>query len=315
MEEPKRRLTPQEARILRTHCGVFSRMGGALLAQMGGMLAVQTLAFAAAALLAPGLAGQPVFLWTISLVSAYGVGFPLFCLVIRTLPAAPAPERRTPLAPVRLFQVYLISMAALYLSNYATLALIGLIGLVRGAPVTNPVESLGDYPMVLNLLLGCVVAPLAEEAAFRGLLLRRLCPYGEKFAMFASALCFGLFHGNLNQMFYAFALGLIFAYVVLRTGCLWQAMLLHALVNLAGIELPALADWPGRWSGYLLGGLVLLFLFGGVGCMIALAREVWFQKDGYPMPERQKWRLFFENPGIICFCLLAAGVAASYLLL
>lgn len=76
-------------------------MGGALLAQMGGMLAVQTLAFAAAALLAPGLAGQPVFLWTISLVSAYGVGFPLFCLVIRTLPAAPAPERRTPLAPVR----------------------------------------------------------------------------------------------------------------------------------------------------------------------------------------------------------------------
>ena len=55
-------------------------------------------------------------------------------------------------------------------------------------------------------------------------------------------------------MFYAFALGLIFAYVVLRTGCLWQAMLLHALVNLAGIELPALADWPGRWSGYLLGG-------------------------------------------------------------
>ena len=78
-------------------------MGGALLAQMGGMLAVQTLAFAAAALLAPGLAGQPVFLWTISLVSAYGVGFPLFCLVIRPLPAAPGniSPRCVPLAAER----------------------------------------------------------------------------------------------------------------------------------------------------------------------------------------------------------------------
>ena len=51
----------------------------------------------------------------------------------------------------------------------------------------------------------------------------------------ASALCFGLFHGNLNQFFYAFLLGLVLAELALSTGCLWQAVLLHALVNLFSI--------------------------------------------------------------------------------
>lgn len=312
MEEQERRLTPQEAQILRAHSGHFSRLGGALLAQMGGMLAVQIVILAVVGFLRPAQVSEPVFLGVLSLVSAYGVGFPLFCLVIRPAPAAPAPEQREPLSPARFVRVYLISMAALYLANFATLGLLELIGWLRGAPVTNPVDSLADLPMSLNLLTACVAAPLAEEWMFRRLLLRRLQPYGEKFAVFASALCFALFHGNLNQMLYAFVLGAIFAYVVLRTGCLWQTILLHALVNLAGTGLSPLAEQLGERGDLLVGGLVVLFLLGGGACFIAAVREIHFRKDGYSMPEGQKWRLFFENPGIICYCLLAAGLAASY---
>lgn len=89
-----------------------------------------------------------------------------------------------------------------------------------------------------------LIAPAAEELLFRRLLLRRLRPYGERFALVASALCFGLFHGNLNQFFYAFLLGLVLAELALSTGCLWQAVLLHALVNLLSI---LWVGWAARW--------------------------------------------------------------------
>src|SRR5699024_2978381 len=126
----------------------------------------------------------------------------------------------------------------------------------RGQAVTNPVDSLAGYPTVLNLLLGCVIAPVSEEYLFRYLLLNRLRPYGDKFAILASALCFGLFHGNLNQLFYAFAVGALFAYVVLQTGCLWQSILLHALINFTSVGLVPLLELLGQ-TGELLTSLLV----------------------------------------------------------
>lgn len=147
----------------------------------------------------------------------------------------------------------------------------GSSGSWRGAPVSNPVESIQNYPAALNLLLGCVIAPAAEELMFRRLLLDRLRPYGDRFAVFASALCFGLFHGNLNQMFYAFALGVIFAYVMLRTGRLWQTVLLHALVNAVSVALAPLLERVGAWGDAALGVFVLTAIVLGVTFFLARA--------------------------------------------
>ena len=78
---------------LRAHCQYFSRLGWALFGYMAAMLAVQTAAAAAAALLAPGLPAQPVFLWLLSVLSGYGAGGLVFFLVVRGVPAPPpAPE-------------------------------------------------------------------------------------------------------------------------------------------------------------------------------------------------------------------------------
>ena len=212
----------------------FSRLGWALFAQMAVMLAAQWGVLLLARAARPGLLGEPVFLWAASVLGAYGLGIPAACLVLRGTAAPPAPARR-PLGPVRFAALWAGSVGLAYLANGATLLLTGLLGRLRGAAVVNPVESIGLYPLPLQLLLAGLIAPAAEELLFRRLLLRRLRPYGERFALVASALCFGLFHGNLNQFFYAFLLGLVLAELALSTGCLWQAVLLHALVNLFSI--------------------------------------------------------------------------------
>ena len=76
----------------------------------------------------------------------------------------------------------------------------------------------------------CFVGPFAEEILFRGLLLRSLQKYGKQVAIFVSALLFGLFHGNIVQIPYAFLVGLLLAYVTVEYSIGW-AVLLHVFNN------------------------------------------------------------------------------------
>ena len=86
-----------------------------------------------------------------------------------------------------------------------------------------------------------VASPIMEEFIFRKIVIDRLSPYGEKAALFMSALLFGLFHGALNQLCYAFLLGLIFGYVYIKTKKLRYTIILHVGINsLSTVLLPTL---------------------------------------------------------------------------
>lgn len=76
-----------------------------------------------------------------------------------------------------------------------------------------------------------ILAPISEEILFRGLIQRKLMPYGKKFAIICSAFAFGIFHGNLFQSPYAFAVGLVLGYVAAEHSIAW-AMVLHMINNL-----------------------------------------------------------------------------------
>lgn len=89
----------------------------------------------------------------------------------------------------------------------------------------------GLEAFVLDLITGAVVAPLAEEPLFRGLVLAGLAqrvPFAA--AAVVSSLLFALTHG-VGVLAPIFALGLGLAYLYRRTGTLWAPILAHALVN------------------------------------------------------------------------------------
>ena len=285
----------QEA-MTRLHRQWFSRLGWALFAQMSAMTVAQLLVSAVIRVLRPELLAQPAVLWLLSVGSAYGVGFP----------AAPMP-------PAAFGQALGTTLGLVYVSNFFTLLLTRLIGAIQGGAVTNPVDSLSSYPPVINLLLGCVIAPITEEFLFRRLLLERLRPYGDRFAILASALCFGLFHGNLNQFFYACAVGALFA-CILRTGCLWQTILLHALTTATTVLLLPLLDQLGEVGSQITTLLVLGSIVIGLTFLIAGWRDIRLAPASVPLPEEEVWRSFLLSPGVLAFCLLSLLLAASYLL-
>ncbi|MEG2260013.1 MAG: CPBP family intramembrane glutamic endopeptidase, partial [Oscillospiraceae bacterium] len=47
-------------------------------------------------------------------------------------------------------------------------------------------------------------------------------------------LMFGLFHMNLSQFFYAAVLGMLLAYITLKTGNIKQSAILHIAINITG---------------------------------------------------------------------------------
>ena len=88
----------------------------------------------------------------------------------------------------------------------------------------------------LELLTICLLTPLVEELIFRGLIFRRLrWSLDAKAAILTSALLFAVFHGNLLQGIYAFAMGFLFAFVYERTHSLWAPILFHLGANVVSV--------------------------------------------------------------------------------
>jgi membrane protease YdiL (CAAX protease family) len=139
--------------------------------------------------------------------------------------------------------------------------------------VTNP--ALLAYVVLYALLTG-----LNEEAAFRGVVLQALRPYGPVAAALLSALLFGLVHLNnlihtggsvvafasvvtLAQVVWAFLMGVGYAAFRLRTRTIWPLMLLHACSDLA-IDVAIFATVKGAGTiparGLLVAGTILITL-------------------------------------------------------
>jgi len=97
--------------------------------------------------------------------------------------------------------------------------------------VPRDMLDLGRTP-VGGALLAVVMAPVMEEYVFRGLILRGLLTHYHRWvAIGASAVAFGVVHGNLRQFFLAVNIGLLFGWWYSRTRSVGPGMIGHAVFN------------------------------------------------------------------------------------
>ena len=125
-----------------------------------------------------------------------------------------------------------LSLAILGLGIVNT-ELINLVNVVLPMPdfVTGIFEKLagGGAAAIITIV---VIGPVMEELLFRGIILRGfLARYKPVTAIIVSSLLFGLLHLNPYQFVAAMILGVIFAWLVLRTGSLWPSVFGHVLYN------------------------------------------------------------------------------------
>lgn len=169
----------------------------------------------------------------ISAICNYILPFPILIYLMGKIDSQ-TPEKNT--LTVKRFITYIaVTLTLMWAGNIIGLAITSLISFTTPFDVSNPVQSMiNSSDIWLNLMLISIIGPIFEEIFFRKLLIDRTIKYGAKASILLSALMFGLFHGNLNQFFYAFLIGGFFAYVYIRTGKIKYTILLHIIVNLMG---------------------------------------------------------------------------------
>ena len=121
----------------------------------------------------------------------------------------------------------------------------------------------------LMMIYSVCLAPISEELIFRGVTLRvarRTFPFW--IANMIQAVLFGVFHMNMIQGCYAFALGLILGYVCESGGSIYFSILFHFLFNLWGTTASELLNFanPAIIGMIIIAGAVIgtgggLYLF------------------------------------------------------
>lgn len=307
------------------HC--FSVLGCAVLLLLAGQLAVSRLVDRCMPLFFPA-GGYPTWLpLLIAYLVFFGIVFPLAALLLRRLPAA-APEKGSIRArhffaflPI----LYLCSYVGSQLSQWLIALLADAFGLQMGSALGT---LLLTHPLVMVFIL-LLAAPLCEEWFFRKLLLDRACIYGEKLAIFVSALLFACYHTSVYQFFYAFFVGLILGYLYLRTGKLWVTVLMHAVFNLLCSILPYVMLRFGIFAAFMeaetmdeqiavitenpvgvavacvYGFICLGLLIGGCLLLDKYRKKVFFKPAACPLPPDTEGAAAFVNVGML-LCIIAS---------
>ena len=155
----------------------------------------------------------------------------------------------------KLLTVFLSAQLFAQLFSVALEWLLNLMGLSATAALEAAAITSTGFSMFLYIT---ILGPISEELLFRGFLLRMLKPWGKQTAILVSALIFGLFHGNIIQIPFAFLVGLVLGYVTVEYSIPW-AIVLHIFNNLVMSDLfGRLAQViPETVSSVLLYGILL----------------------------------------------------------
>ena len=308
----------------------FSRLGFGVFVILVLSSVLQIVVINLCGQLAPDFSESSAFLWLCTFVPLYCIGVPVGMLFLRKVPKQPPEPKK--LSVKDLLTAGVISVFLMYAGNLFGMLVTTLLGKLFGqAPVNGIVSYATDDAFLLKVLFLVIAAPCIEEWIFRKTLIDRMRVWGEKTAVLTSALIFGLFHGNLSQMFYAAALGLLFGYVYLKTGKLRYTMLLHIFVNFLGSVagpfilslIPSGEDAVGtsaEIAGVIKG---MLPLIGYAAVMIGLAafglvllciraRSVRFAAAESEIPNGKRFRTVWVNSGMILFtisCLVLVVVS------
>ena len=285
---------------------VFSKIGLATFVSMILVNIIQGIFFAVIGVVNQELLSAQWINYAAIAISFYLIGFPVFYLMIKKLPEEEKRESRT-LGVFEVIKICFMSYSLVYIVNLLTNLLMMLIAVFKGSEVTNPLLNLLEGSnWIWSLIFAGILSPIIEEMMFRGIMLNKLRGYGDKIAIITTAVLFGLFHANFSQFFYAVALGMIFAYVTLKTGTIKYSIILHIVVNImGGVILPALV---GDGSNIVVVGCVgvvlLAIVIVGLVLLVKNKKNISLLDGEIKLEKGTVFKTIWVNVGMILYIVI-----------
>jgi uncharacterized protein len=97
--------------------------------------------------------------------------------------------------------------------------------------VNDLFKEMGTISYITQLGIIALIPAVCEELTIRGVVLSGYEKVSRGKAALSTGFFFGILHLNLQQFFYAFALGILFAYLVRITNSIFSTMLCHFTFN------------------------------------------------------------------------------------
>lgn len=232
----------------------------------------------------------------IGLVALYVIGLGVFTFVIHKIPTQKFEKKKISLQTILL--CFLLQFTALL-----AIMLVMMISTALGVNSASTDINATSGSMLFRLLL---FNPVVEELVFRKFFADKLLQYGERFYILVSAFCFAIVHGvalGIPQVAYTFILGMIWAYLVVKTGDIKLSVILHALSNLFGSVITQTLSGisvvvTGMYS-------MLLIILGIVGLVLFLVNKKKIVLDGDTgLVRKAVIKDVFTNKGIWLYAAL-----------
>lgn len=268
-----------------------------------------------------GLSGMATYI--VSFVPMYLVAFPILLLIIKKLPKDSTEAKS--ISVFTLIKLFCVCITIMYIGNVIGTGLSGIIGNIFGKSSTNNLaEIIMNTDMLSTFLFVVILGPVMEEIVFRKILIDKTVRYGERNAMFLSALMFGLFHMNLFQFFYAFGIGLIFAYIYIKSRKIGYSIAFHMIINFMGsvvavqvaknfgenvvknlqsgdAQLVSAALTPAVILSLVYSLVMIAVFFIGLALFIADRKKMKLDVSGAPFNRREEKGLVYGNFGMAFF--------------
>ena len=239
-----------------------------------------------------------------------------------------------------LVKCFCMCITIMYLGNAIGTGLSAVIGGFFGKTSSNNLaELIMNTDMTGTIIFVVLLGPIMEEIVFRKVLIDRTVKYGERNAMFLSALLFALFHMNLFQFFYAFGIGLIFAYIYIKSRKIEYSILFHMMINFMGSvlavqvaknfdadtldrlqssnpEMVYAALTPGIIFSVVYSLTVIVVFFVGLAFLIFGRKGMKLDVNGAPFSRKEEKGLVYGNYGMaffiaVCLVMMALTTMAQ----
>ena len=288
---------------------------------------------------------QEWFTWALIVVPLYVIGFPMLALLLKKVPVMNLEKHS-----MKFWQFLLIVLMGCGICGVGSV-----LGIFVSLPILLPFgkdindanalsEIMSNSSPIMRILVVGILAPIFEELIFRKLLIDHVVKYGEWIAVFLSGLMFGMFHGNFQQFFFATGLGMLFAYIYVRTGQVWYTILFHMVVNLSSsaitlgilemVDLDKMMQMSEEMQKSpetfdimkyqdILPGFAIYMLWIGVLCICCVAgiiilivnlcmKKFYFRSIIGEFPKKIRAKAAMLNPGFLLYTALIIGMFVLY---
>ncbi len=173
-----------------------------------------------------------------------------------------------------------------------------------GEEIVSPVGITFETNYLFNplyIFLYVIVSPLLEEFAFRGVLLRAMGRYGNRFALWAIALFYALSHVSFSEMLPSFVMSLFLTKVTLRYHSIQPAIIIHIIFNAV---IYGMSIIPIQYYVVVAIILFVLYFLAIVFVFTKMYRYVRISRHNHA---QAIWKAFLTRPSIIAALILIIG--------